>query len=69
MLLERSLEAGKIDATRVLLLRRELIDGQREAIEALEELWSARARLALAAGAPDVLEGQLPASEINGERR
>lgn len=69
MLLERSLEAGKIDATRVLLLRRELIDGQREAIEALEELWKARATLALAAGAPEILEDQLPLAKLNGERR
>jgi outer membrane protein TolC len=47
-LLRRAVEAGELSATDVLLLRRELIDGQREQIEAASELWLAGKDLELA---------------------
>lgn len=49
-LLRRSLEAGKIGAGEVLLLRRELFEARREAVEAATEALSARAALELAVG-------------------
>jgi len=50
-LLRRAVEAGELSATDVLLLRRELVDGQRERIEAAGELWLAGTDLELAAEA------------------
>jgi cobalt-zinc-cadmium efflux system outer membrane protein len=49
-LLRRAVEAGELSATDVLLLRRELIEGQREQIETAGELWLARNDLELAVG-------------------
>jgi len=49
-LLRKAVAAGKLSTTDVLLLRRELVDGQREQIEAAGELWLARAELELAVG-------------------
>jgi len=66
-LLERSFEAGKIDAMQVLLLRREVIDGRRDAIDAREELWNARADLALAAGTAAILLDGEAEPAIEGE--
>jgi cobalt-zinc-cadmium efflux system outer membrane protein len=53
-LLRRAVEAGELSATDVLLLRRELVEGQREQIEAAGEVWLARTDLELA------VEGDLP---------
>lgn len=55
-LLRRAVEAGELSATDVLLLRRELVDGQREQIEAAGELWLAGIDLELA------VEGDLAAA-------
>ena len=49
-LLRRSLDAGKIGAGEVLLLRRELFEARREAVEAATEALAARAALELAVG-------------------
>jgi len=49
-LLRRAVEAGKLSATDVLLLRRELVEGQREQIETAGELWLAKTDLELAVG-------------------
>lgn len=49
-LLRRAVEAGELSATDVLLLRRELVEGQREQIEAAGEVWLARTDLELAVG-------------------
>lgn len=49
-LLRRAVEAGELSATDVLLLRRELVEGRREAIEVAGELWRARIDLELAVG-------------------
>jgi len=49
-LLRRSMEAGKVSATDVLVLRRELVEGQREYVEAAVEAWVARVELELATG-------------------
>lgn len=54
-LLQRSLQAGKVSATDVLVLRRELVDGRREAVDASRELGRARTALALATGDPSYL--------------
>jgi outer membrane protein TolC len=43
-------EAGELSATDVLLLRRDLVEGRREQIEAAGELWLARTDLELAVG-------------------
>lgn len=50
-LLRRAVEAGELSATDVLLLRRELVEGRREQIEAAGELWFAQNDLELAVGA------------------
>lgn len=55
-LLRRAVEEGKLSATDVLLLRRELVEGQREQIEAAGELWLAETDLELA------VEGELAAA-------
>lgn len=60
-LLERAVEAGELATTDVLLLRRELVEGQRERIEAAGELWLARIDLELAAG------GHLAAADEEGD--
>jgi len=49
-LLRRSMEAGKVSATDVLVLRRELVEGQREYVQAAVEAWVARVELELATG-------------------
>ena len=49
-LLRRAVEAGELSATDVLLLRRELVEGQREQIETAGELWLALNDLELAVG-------------------
>ena len=49
-LLQRSFEAGRIGATEVVTLRRELVAGRREHIEALADAWLARIELDLAIG-------------------
>lgn len=49
-LLRRAVESGELSATDVLLLRRELVEGQRERIRAAGELWIARTDLELAVG-------------------
>lgn len=49
-LLQRSMEAGKVSALDVLLLRRELIEGRREYVEAAVQAWVARVDLELATG-------------------
>jgi cobalt-zinc-cadmium efflux system outer membrane protein len=49
-LLRRAVEAGELSATDVLLLRRDLVEGRREQIEAAGELWLARTDLELAVG-------------------
>jgi cobalt-zinc-cadmium efflux system outer membrane protein len=62
-LLRRAVEAGKLSATDVLLMRRELVEAQREQIETAGELWLARNELELAVGTelPDA------AREENGD--
>ena len=57
-LLQRALEAGKIDAADVLVFRREFVEGQRQFIEALFEAQTARVALDLATG-----QIQLPVSQ------
>jgi len=49
-LLERAFEAGKIGAAELLLYRRELVEGQRRAIEARAQVWEAATALAVATG-------------------
>lgn len=49
-LLRRAVEAGELSATDVLVLRRELVEGQREQIETAGELWLAESDLELAVG-------------------
>ncbi len=49
-LLRRAVEAGELSARDVLLLRRELVEGQGEQIRAAGELWIARTDLELAVG-------------------
>ena len=49
-LLQRSFEAGRIGATEVMTIRRELVAGRREYIEALADAWLARIELDLAVG-------------------
>ncbi|RMH17277.1 MAG: TolC family protein [Acidobacteria bacterium] len=49
-LLQRSLAAGRIGATEVVILRRELFAGRREYVEALADAWLARLELDLASG-------------------
>lgn len=49
-LLRRAVESGELSARDVLLLRRELVEGQRERIRAAGELWIARTDLELAVG-------------------
>jgi len=49
-LLQRSFAAGRIGATEVVTLRRELVAGRRESIEVQADAWLARIRLALATG-------------------
>jgi cobalt-zinc-cadmium efflux system outer membrane protein len=53
-LLQRSFEEGKIGRADLLLFRRELVEGQREFLEALAEARRAQVRLELAAGRLDV---------------
>ena len=53
-LLQRSFEEGKIGRTDLLLFRRELVEGQREFLEALAEARRAQVRLELAASRLDV---------------
>ena len=60
-LLERSFEAGKLGLTEVVVIRRELLDAQREHVEAKAEAWQARVALDLASGVitlPDQEEGR-----------
>lgn len=49
-LLERSFDAGKIGAAELLLYRRELLEGRRQAVGAVAEAWEAAVDLAVAAG-------------------
>jgi cobalt-zinc-cadmium efflux system outer membrane protein len=49
-LLQGAMEAGKVSATEVLLLRRELVEGRREHVEAALEAWVTRVELELALG-------------------
>ena len=49
-LLRRAVEEGELSTTDVLLLRRELVEGQREQIEVAGEMWLARVELELAVG-------------------
>jgi cobalt-zinc-cadmium efflux system outer membrane protein len=49
-LITEAYAAGKVDFLQLLLVRRETLEAQREYVEALEELASARARLAQAVG-------------------
>ena len=49
-LLRRAVEEGEMSTTDVLILRRELVEGEREQIEAAGELWRARIELELAVG-------------------
>lgn len=62
-LLQRSMEAGKVSGTDVLLLRRELVEGQREYVEAAVGAWVARVDLELATG------GAVPSVSGSGEQR
>jgi cobalt-zinc-cadmium efflux system outer membrane protein len=62
-LLRRALDAGELSGTDVLLLRRELVEGRRERIEAADELWLARIELELATGV-DLSGG--PSAETGG---
>ena len=48
-LLSKAVDAGELSATEVLLLRRELVEGRREHVEAAAELWLALVDLELAA--------------------
>jgi cobalt-zinc-cadmium efflux system outer membrane protein len=56
-LLQRSFEEGKIGRSELLLFRRELVEGQREFLEALAEARRAQIRLELAAGRLDIPTG------------
>jgi cobalt-zinc-cadmium efflux system outer membrane protein len=49
-LLRRAVEEGEMSTTDVLILRRELVEGEREQIETAGELWRARIELELAVG-------------------
>jgi outer membrane protein, heavy metal efflux system len=49
-LLERSFEAGKIGSAELLLYRRELVEGRRQALAASRDAWEAALELAVAAG-------------------
>ncbi|MEM9290524.1 MAG: TolC family protein [Acidobacteriota bacterium] len=49
-LLERAFDAGKIGAAELLLYRRELIDGRREALAAERDVWLAGVELMIATG-------------------
>lgn len=49
-LLQRSFAAGRIGATDVVTLRRELVAGRREYVEALADAWLARIQLDLSVG-------------------
>lgn len=49
-LLQRSLEAGKINRTELFLFRREFVESQREYLDAVSSAWQARVQLDLAAG-------------------
>jgi len=49
-LLERAFEAGKIGASELLLYRRELVEGRRQAVAAEGDVWEAAVALAAAAG-------------------
>lgn len=49
-LLERSFEAGKIGSAELLLYRRELVEGRRQALAASMDVWEAAMDLAIAAG-------------------
>lgn len=51
-LLRRAVDAGELSATDVLVLRRELVEGRREQIDAAGELWLARTELELAVEGP-----------------
>lgn len=53
-LLERAFREGEVSATEVLVLRRELVDGRREYVEAARDLWTARIDLDLTTGSLDV---------------
>lgn len=61
-LLQRAMEAGKVSATNVLLLRRDLIEGRREHVEAAMDAWIARVDLELATGDVKLTE---PGREAN----
>ena len=50
-LVERSFEAGRIGAAELLLFRRELVEGRRQAVAADAEVWSAALELVAAVGA------------------
>lgn len=54
-LLARALEAGKVSAGDVLVLRRELVEAQREHVQAELDLATARSDLWLAVGGPQLL--------------
>lgn len=64
-LLRRAVEAGELSATDVLLLRRELVEGQREHIETAGELWLARTDLELAVGSDLPTPRREEASDAN----
>lgn len=49
-LLERSFEAGKIGSAELLLYRRELVEGRRQALAATRDVWEAALDLAVATG-------------------
>jgi cobalt-zinc-cadmium efflux system outer membrane protein len=51
-LVERSFEAGRIGGAELLLYRRELVEGRRQAVAAEAEAWVAAIELAAAAGTP-----------------
>lgn len=54
-LLERALAAGKVSAGDVLVLRRELVEAERQHVDAELDLASARSDLRLAVGDPSIL--------------
>lgn len=57
-LLQRSFEAGKIGSAELLLYRRELVEGRRQAVAAVRDTWAAALELATATG------GGLPGFEL-----
>jgi len=65
-LLRKAVEAGELSTTDVLVLRRELVEGRREQVEAAGELWIARTELELAAGGA---LATTPAEERRGGER